>query len=173
MASNAVHYCANHPDRATTLRCNNCGKYICAKCAVHMATGYRCQECVRGQRKTFETATPTDYIVGFVVASALSAVGGFLAVTIGFFTILLAPFAGGIIAEAVRAATSRRRAPNLFLIEAAGVALGGLIFIARPLLFFFASGDLRALISLLWPVVYVAMATPTAYYRISGISIGR
>ena len=39
---NAPTYCANHPGVETSLRCNKCGKPICAKCAVRTPTGYRC-----------------------------------------------------------------------------------------------------------------------------------
>ena len=105
MSEAVATYCANHPDRETGLRCNRCGKYICSQCAVRTPTGYRCQECVRGQQKKFETAKTFDYIIGFIVAAFLSGLGGWLASVIGFFTILLAPAAGGVIAEVVRAAT--------------------------------------------------------------------
>ncbi|MCL5429675.1 MAG: B-box zinc finger protein [Chloroflexi bacterium] len=173
MSKAAVTYCANHPDRETSLRCNRCGKFICAKCAVRTPTGYRCQECVRGQQKTFETAYSTDYLVAFIVAAGLSAVGGFLAARIGFFALLLAPAAGGLIAEAVRAATGKRRSPLLFLITAAGVAVGGAIFVLQPLYFLLLTGDLRVLFAALWPVVYAVFATSTAYYRLSGIQMNR
>ncbi|HEX9596462.1 MAG TPA: hypothetical protein VF982_06245 [Anaerolineales bacterium] len=172
MSEAAATYCANHPGVETGLRCNNCGKYICPKCAVRTPTGYRCRECVRGQQKIFETAQPTDYIIGFVVSLALSAIGALIAARIGFFTILLAPVAGGIIAEAVRAVTGKRRSPRLFTLVAAGVAIGGAIFVIQPLLFALA-GDLRFLLGALWPLLYVVMATSAVYYRFSGIEIGR
>ena len=172
MSATALTYCANHPGVETGLRCNNCGKYICPKCAVRTPTGYRCRECVRGHQKIFETAQPVDYFVGFVVALVLSAIGALIAARIGFFTILLAPAAGGIIAEAVRTATGKRRSPRLFMLVAAGVVVGGAIFVIQPLLFALA-GDLRFLLGALWPLLYVVMATTTAYYRFSGIEIGR
>ena len=56
-------FCANHPDRETSLRCNRCEKPICSKCAVRTPTGYRCKECVRGQQKVFDTAENQDFIV--------------------------------------------------------------------------------------------------------------
>ncbi len=52
-SSSTPTYCANHPGVETSLRCNKCGKPICAKCAVRTPTGYRCKECVRGQLKDF------------------------------------------------------------------------------------------------------------------------
>lgn len=173
MSEAAITYCANHPDRETNLRCNRCGKYICAKCAVRSPTGYRCQECVRGQQKLFETAQVTDYFVAFIVASVLSAIGGFISARIGFFALLLAPAAGSLIAEAVRSATGKRRSPRLFLVAAAGVAAGGAIFVLQPLYFLLVFRDPGALYLILWPVIYAGLATSTAYYRLSGIQMSR
>ncbi len=56
-------YCANHPHRETSLRCNRCEKAICPECAVLTPIGYRCQECVRAQQKTFDTNVWYDYPV--------------------------------------------------------------------------------------------------------------
>jgi hypothetical protein len=173
MSEAAVNYCANHPDRETNLRCNLCGKYICAKCAIRTPTGYRCSECVRGQQKTFETAKTTDYVIGFFVALILSAIGGFIASWLGFFTILVAPAAGSIIAEAVRAVTGKRRAPRLFLIVAAGVALGGAIFVVPPLITLVTSGYVAMAFQILWPALYAGLAASTTYYRLSGIEFRR
>lgn len=63
----APTYCANHPGVETSLRCNKCGKPICARCAIRTPTGYRCKECVRGQQKIFETAEWYDYALGFAI----------------------------------------------------------------------------------------------------------
>ncbi len=173
MSEAALTYCANHPGVETGLRCNNCGKYICPKCAVRTPIGYRCRECVSGQQKIFETAQPVDYVLGFIVSLALSAIGALIAARIGFFTILLAPAAGGIIAEAVRAVTGKRRSPRLFMLVAAGVAIGGAIFVMPPLLLALAFLNVQFLLNALWPLLYVVMATSAVYYRFSGIEIGR
>lgn len=171
MSEAAVHYCDNHPNRETNLRCNRCGKYICSRCAVLTPTGYRCRECVRGQQKVFDTAKPLDYLLGFGVALLLSYLGALIADRIGFFTILLAPAAGSIIAEAVRMVVSRRRSKVLFRLVAAAVVLGGAPFIVLPLIFILAGAGAGALFSILWPALYIIMATPTAYYRLSGINL--
>ena len=95
-----------------------------------------------------------------------------LAARIGFFVILLAPFAGGLIAEAIRAVTGKRRAPNLFRVAAAGVALGAAPFLLFPLMAMLSGAGLGALISLLWPGVYLFIVTSTAYVRLSGMQLG-
>jgi hypothetical protein len=170
----AATYCANHPDRETSLRCNNCGKLICSQCAIHTPTGYRCRECVRGRQKVFETANVADYVVAFVVATLLSGVGAFLASFIGFFTLFLAPAAGGIIGEAVRAVTGRRRSTLLFQIAAGGVAVGAAPFVLGPLLGLInGGGGFGGIFGLLWPLLYATLASSAAYYRLAGIQMNR
>src|SRR5512143_1788346 len=124
-------YCYVHPNRETSLRCNNCNRPICADCAVRTPTGYRCRECVKGQLRVFDTSQWYDYIVGFIIAAILSAVAAFLVTFIGrigfigwFLIIAGAPTAAVVVAEGVRAATGRRRSRPLFLTVAAGVVLG-------------------------------------------------
>src|SRR5215813_8342333 len=67
-------YCTIHPDRETTLRCNKCGRPMCAQCAVQTPVGYRCRECVRGIQAGYYKATQSDYIVIFAVCAGLTAV---------------------------------------------------------------------------------------------------
>ena len=173
MSEAAVTYCANHPDRETRLRCNNCEKYICAQCAVLTPTGYRCRECVRGQQKIFETAKSTDYLIAFIVAALLSAIGAWISSFISFFTILLAPVAGTVIAEALRLATGRRRSPLLFRVAIAGVAVGAAPLVLLPLLFLLTGGGLGGIFGVIWPILYAALAAPITYYRLSGLTFNR
>jgi hypothetical protein len=35
------------------------------------------------------------------------------------------------------------------------------------------TGNLGGLVGPLWPIVYVVLAVPAAYYRLSGIELGR
>src|SRR5512147_1061861 len=115
-------YCYVHPNRETSLRCNNCDRPICAQCAVRTPTGYRCRECVKGQQKAFNTSEWYDYVAGFIVAALLSAVAAFLVTMVGgigflgWFLILMgAPAAAMVIAEGVRMVTRRHRSRSLFL----------------------------------------------------------
>src|SRR5512147_2598794 len=88
MSESTILHCYVHPDRETSLRCNNCNRPICAECAVRTPTGYRCRECVKGQLRVFDTAQWHDYILGFVVGAVLSGVAAFLVILvsrIGFF----------------------------------------------------------------------------------------
>jgi len=165
-------FCANHPAVETGLRCNKCGKPICAKCAVRTPTGYRCKDCVRGQQKIFDTARPVDYILGFLAAGILSLVASLLVSLVGglagYFSWILiiigAPSAGMLIAEAVRFATRRHRSRYLFITVAAAVVLG----VVPALLWHLVTFNL---FSIIFQVIYLVVATPVVYTRLSGIRI--
>jgi hypothetical protein len=158
-------FCANHPNIETTLRCNRCEKPICAKCAILTPTGYRCRECVRGQQKIFETAEWVDYPLIFIVVAILAYLGSLVAFRLGFFIILLAPIAGGLIAEVARIVTRRRRSKRLYLVAALAAVIGcvplGLQFILN-----------FSLLGLIWHAVYTLLLTSAMYTRLSGIRIG-
>jgi hypothetical protein len=167
-----VLYCANHPTVETSLRCNNCEKPICPKCAVLTPTGYRCKECVHNQQKIFDTAQWYDYPLAIVIGGVLSFLGSQVVSYVGFFTLFLAPLAGLLIAEAVRFIIKRRRSHNLFLAAAIAVAVGSL----PPLLAVILSsllgfGSLFALLPLVWQGLYTFTVTSTVYYRLRGINI--
>ena len=179
-AQTPILYCANHPTTETTLRCNRCEKPICAKCAVLTPTGYRCRECVRGQQKVFDTAEARDYFVALPVAGILSFIGGLIVPALGFFTIFLAPVAGGIIAEIVRRTLQKRRSMRLFQYIAAAVVVGALFPLCTTLLGFAATlflgeqaGNLFSLFGfdLIWRGVYTFVVASTVYYRLSGIRL--
>jgi hypothetical protein len=168
--------CANHPQVETYLRCRRCDKPICAKCAVHTATGYKCRECVRGQQKVFETAAWHDYLIALAVAVPLSYIGALISTVMFFLVIFTAPIAGTLIAEAVRAAVKRRRSQRLFQVAAAGVILGGLplvLVVALPTFYALTAGqfDFRGMLPLLFRVLYIILATSTMYARLSGIRV--
>lgn len=178
-AAPPMYFCANHPTRETSLRCNRCEKPICSKCAVLTPTGYRCKECVHGQAKIFETAKAQDYFVAAGIGGVLAFLGSLLLPRLGFFVILVAPIAGGIIAEAIRFGIQRRRAKRLFQVAAGAVAAGSLLPVCVSLAGFIlvavmgadAGGMLRVGFSFIWTLVYTFMVVSTVYYRLAGIEI--
>lgn len=168
--------CANHPQTPTSLRCNRCEKPICTRCAVLTPTGYRCKECVRGQQKIFDTANWYDYPLAVLAAAGLSFIGSQIVPRLGFFALFLAPIAGVIIAEAVRALVRRRRSRQLFTVAAAAAAIGSLPSLISLLVIALAAlsqGGLGILLSLIWNLLYTVIVTTTVYTRLSGIQIGR
>jgi hypothetical protein len=173
MTESTTLYCYVHPTRETALRCNNCGRPICAACAVRTPIGYRCRECVKGQQKAFDTSEWYDYLTGFVVAAILSAVASFLVTFIGgigFFGWFLiaagAPSAAVAIAEGVRLVTRKRRSRPLFMTVATGVVLGAL-----PVILFQVLS--MNLFGILFQVIYLVIAVPVVYSRLSGIQLFR
>ena len=173
MTETTTLYCYVHPNRETSLRCNNCERPICASCAVRTPTGYRCRECVRDRQKTFDTSVWYDYISGFIVAAVLSGIASFLVTFIGgigFFGYILiaagAPTAGVLISESVRTITRKRRSRPLFITVAVAVVLGALPVI----LFQLAIGNI---FGLLFQLIYLAIVVPLVYTRLSGIQLFR
>ena len=166
-------YCYVHPTRETSLRCNNCERPICAQCAVRTPTGYRCRECVKGQQKVFNTSEWYDFIFGFLVAAVLSGVASFLVTLVGgigifgwFLIAAGAPTAAVVIAEGVRLVTGRRRSRPLFITVAVAVVLGAVPVILYQALTF-------QLFGILFQVIYLIIAVPTIYERLSGIQLFR
>jgi hypothetical protein len=172
MTTPAPLYCANHPGVETSLRCNKCNKPICPKCAVHTPTGYRCRECVRGQLKQFETSQWSDYLLGSITGFVLSALASLLVLLIssiaGFFAWLIiaavAPSAAAGISEALRFVIHRHRSRSLFLTLIAAVILGALPVLLYQLLRFNLWG-------IIFLAIYLVMAVPMIYYRLSGIRL--
>jgi len=175
----AVVFCPKHPTIETSLRCNRCERPMCVKCAVQTPTGYRCKECVSGQQKTFETAEWVDYFLGAGVAGFLSFLGSLIVPRLGFFSILLAPIAGGIIAEAVRFAIRKRRSKRLFQVITASALLGSLPmmlingFSALFLVISYGPEALGSLFPILWYLVYSIAVTTGVYSQISGLVFKR
>jgi hypothetical protein len=129
---------------------------------------------VKGQQKAFDTSEWYDYITGFIVAVLLSGVASFLVTFIGgigFFGWFLiaagAPSAAVAIAEAVRLVTRKRRSRPLFLTVAAGVVIGALPVILIQLLL---AGNLFGIV---FQLIYLVIAVPVVYSRLSGIQLFR
>ena len=168
-------YCANHPDRETFLRCNSCEKPICVQCAVQTPTGYRCRECVRGQQKKFNTAKVSDLILAPLIAAILSFVGSNVANFLRFFILLIAPFVGMAIEQAVRLVIKNRRSQPLYILIAAGTAVGSLPLLISDLLLFLnqigiGGFNLYGILPLVWQGAFTVLVTSSVYYRLKGIT---
>ncbi len=170
-------YCVNHPQVETSLRCNQCERPICSKCAVRTPTGYRCPQCVRGQQKAFDTAQWYDYPLALMLSVLLSFLGSLLVPFVGFFTIFVAPIAGGVIAEVVRFAVRKRRSRRLFYLSAIAAILGGLpqalLQLVGIILVLSEGGfsGMGGLLPLIWHGIYALMVGSAVYYRLGGIQI--
>lgn len=168
-------YCVNHPHVETYLRCNKCGRPICAKCAVLTPVGYRCRDCVRAQQRAFYTGfRPTHYLVAVAVALPLALVAGWLIPRLSWYAIVLGPLAGVGIAEVVRWAIRRRRGQHTWLVVCGCIVLGTLPRLLLSLLSLVelalapagAMVPTSGLMRLVWTVVYLVAATGAAYARV-------
>ncbi len=128
-AAGEATFCAQHPERETSLRCNRCDRYMCPACAVQTPVGYRCRECVRAQEERFFSGSNVDYVVVFLVCAAGGAlvrlVSGFLPL---LFLIILAVPAGGAIGTLALQLSGRRRGRWSGRVAAAGAVAGSLVF---------------------------------------------
>ncbi|MEI6291775.1 MAG: hypothetical protein WCP19_15245, partial [Chloroflexota bacterium] len=145
--------------------------YICSKCAIKSPVGYRCPECVRSQQKVFETAEWIDYLLGAGAALILSAIASALISLVGsigfigwFLVLAGSPTAGVIIAEGTRAAIRKHRSRSLFITIAIAVGLGALPALLIQLFMFNIFG-------IAFQGIYLAMAIPAVYTRLSGIQL--
>jgi dipeptide/tripeptide permease len=133
-----------------------------------------CKDCVRERQKVFDTAMWYDYLIGFGVTFGLSLLAsiltGLIASFIGFYMIFIAAAVGGgagaFIADVALRAVKKRRSKVLFTSCAVGVVVGAIPVI----LFLFFTGQMFALVGI---GIYVVVATPTVYARLSGIQLTR
>jgi hypothetical protein len=134
-------YCYVHPKRATSLRCNRCGRPICAQCVVRTPVGYRCKNCVRELLKVYDNARWYDFPVVFIATAIVAGIGVSIASYAGWFG-LIVDFFTGLAAERVAQWASRyRRSRHLWLAAVAGALLSATVFALLPLV---VSGEIFA-----------------------------
>ena len=167
-------FCAYHPNRPATLRCNRCGNPICPQCAILTPVGYRCKSCIRSQQRVFETARWYHFVIAFAVSALLAGLGSLLIGFVGLFVILLAPLAGvaigGILQRLLRGHHSR------YMPAAAGVgaALGCLPQVLLHLLLFLDAGlggIVGGLLNLVFPLAYAVLMIGALLASLRGIRL--
>ena len=176
MADTESLTCYIHPNRETLLRCNRCEKPICTECAIQTPIGYRCPQCVRGQQKVFNTAKVGDLVMAPLAALVLSFAGSYFVSLLGFFTLILAPFVGSVIAGAVRQLSGRRRSKTLVRLTTAAVVIGSLPLLVMDILplaagIRYGQINIYSLIPLIFQAAYTILSTGSFYYRMAGISL--
>jgi hypothetical protein len=168
-------FCAYHPNRPATLRCNRCGNPICPQCAVRTPVGYRCKSCIRVQQRVFETARWYHFVIAFAVSGFLAWVGSLVIGFLGLFVILLAPLAGvavgGILQRILRGHHSR----YMPVAAGLGAALGCLPQVLLPLLLLVLEGGSRGiaggLLSLVFPLAYAVLMIGALVTSLRGIRL--
>ena len=118
-------YCYRHPDRETRLRCRTCDRPICAKCAIQTPVGFRCPEDGRVKNDPFTTFKPQQLVLAIAIAVGGGLLAGYISNQIGFFSIIVAFFAGGFIVEAEDRVVGLKRGPVMVGIVLGGILVGG------------------------------------------------
>lgn len=120
-------FCYRHPERETWVRCGRCDRPICPKCAMQGPVGFRCRDCGKPAFDPLTSFTPTQLVLGALVALVGGTIAAFLAGRIGFFAIVVSFFGGQIIAEAVTRVTGYKRGPVMLGVLFGGIIVGTLI----------------------------------------------
>lgn len=168
-------YCYRHPDRQTYVRCGRCDQPICTKCAMQGPVGFRCKQCGTLANDPLTTIAPTRAVLGTAVAMAGGAVIGLITGGLGWFTILISFFAGGVTSEAVIRVTGYKRGPLILGIVFGGILLGAIVGLGlATLILFRPAGDVPGQVDaagllfgqLPWLLLSVGSACFGAYTRL-------
>ncbi len=161
--------CYKHPKVETILRCYQCERPICVRCARRTPVGYICGDCQRGRQQRFDQSRPADYVVALVVSVFLGGVASIIPILGSWwFLVFLSPLAGTVIAEVAWRAVGRRHGPHLWWLVGAGIVVGTLPIMGSSLLQLLAvlQGNLWGLGGLLTWGLHVALAVSTAVARL-------
>ena len=117
-------YCYRHPKSETYVRCGRCDQPICPKCAVQGPVGFRCRQCGLVKNATLSSFTPQQLVLGIGASLGGGAILGFLGGQVGFYSIFIAFFGGGLIAEAMVRMTGMKRGPIMRVMLYGGMLAG-------------------------------------------------
>lgn len=112
--------CYRHPDRETWVRCGRCDQPICPRCAMQGPVGFRCRQCGRPAVDPLTSMRPSQLAIGLAIATSGGLVTGLISSRIGIFGLLIAWFAGGIIADMVMRYVGFKRGPRMAVTRSAG-----------------------------------------------------
>lgn len=166
-------FCYRHPDRPTSLRCYNCNRPICMRCANKTPVGYICPECMREAEDTFFNNRSLDYVIAAAVSLPLSILIGFLLIYVlrggfGFFyyiiLFLVSGAVGGFIGRVTKRAIGNRRGRYLPHLVVAMMVLGVLIP-AFPIFLAVLMGQFGTLLALAGPAIYLFVGGGAAYWQ--------
>jgi len=123
-ADEAPLYCYRHPKSETWVRCGRCDQPICPKCAVQGPVGFRCRECGRPKNDPLTKVTPLQLALAAGISLGGGAIIGYIGGSIGFFSVIIAFFGGGIVAEALVRAIGYKRGPVILSVLFGGILAG-------------------------------------------------
>lgn len=174
-------FCHRHPDRETWVRCGRCDRPICPRCAMQGPVGFRCKDCGKPAFDPLTSFTPVQALAGAGIALGSGFLVALIAAQVGFLSIFVGYFGGGLVAAAVLRATGDKRGPAMGAILFGGIVVGGLIafgidfgiLLAEMEAIVAGTGEEPAVPILqvlmnqgLWDLIAVGAACVGAWYRI-------
>ena len=120
-------FCYRHRDRETWVRCGRCDRPICVKCSIQGPVGFRCRECGLMKNDPLTTFRPAQLALAIGVSVLAGAIASLIASQIGFFSVVISYFAGGLIVEAVRRVVGYKHGPVMRAIVFGGIVAGSLL----------------------------------------------
>jgi hypothetical protein len=126
-ADDGQMFCYRHPDRETWVRCGRCDRPICVKCSIQGPVGFRCRDCGLMKNDPLTTFRPVQLGLAIGVSLLAGTVAGVIAGQLGFFSIVVSYFAGGLIVEAVRRVVGFKHGPVMLGIVFGGIVAGALL----------------------------------------------
>ncbi|MGA2111829.1 MAG: B-box zinc finger protein [Anaerolineales bacterium] len=167
-------FCAYHPNRPATLRCNRCGNPICPQCAILTPVGYRCKSCIRTQQQVFETARWFDFVIAFAISAFLAGLSSVVIGFLGIFVILVAPLVGVAIGSILQRLLRGHRSRYMPLTAGVGAAVGCLPQVFLYLLPFLGGGlggIAGGLLGLVFALAYVVLLIGALLASLRGIRL--
>ncbi len=155
--------CAFHPQVDTVLRCSQCGRPICVRCARPYPVGQLCPICVRGRVPLYYQPGMVELAGAGAAALVASAVAGFLASLVIGWGLILALLGGTLVGSGLSRlvlwAGQRRRGLKMQVVVGACVVAGSLLGGGLPSL----SSPYHSIFFLLY--VAVAVGSTVAWLR--------
>jgi len=105
--------------------------------------GMRCKACGKPAYDPLTSFTPRQLVLGLGVAIVGGTGAAFIASRIGFFSIIVSFFAGGLVAQAVVRVTGYKHGPRMLALVFGGIIAGALVGFGLDVLLSF--GDLTAI----------------------------
>lgn len=128
--------CYRHPDRETWVRCGRCDQPICTQCAMQGPVGFRCRQCGKPARDPLTSMRPAQLATALGVAVLGGIVIGLVGGRLGIIGLVLAWFAGGLIADAAIRFVGYKRGPKMLVPLFGGILVGAAaIFVGEALAF--------------------------------------
>jgi membrane associated rhomboid family serine protease len=96
-----VNYCYRHPDRASYVLCQRCGRTICPECQTPAAVGVICPECMAQQRASAPKTRPA-ILTRMTGRSAPIATYALIGICVFVFILQSLPGIGGSVTQAIQ-----------------------------------------------------------------------